>query len=51
MGAVGCHLPGPDTSENPEEAIAGLEIIKARRAHFVLPDGSLDATRWRYANL
>jgi hypothetical protein len=47
----GVIYQGPNTSENPEEAIAGLEIIKARRAHFVLPDGRLDATRWQYASL
>jgi hypothetical protein len=34
-------------SENQEEAIAGLEIIKARRAHFLLSDGGLDRARWQ----
>jgi hypothetical protein len=28
----------PNPSPNPDEAIAGLEIIRARRAHFILPD-------------
>jgi hypothetical protein len=43
---AGVISQGPNTSENPEEAIAGLEIIKARRAHFILPSGRLDTGRW-----
>jgi hypothetical protein len=37
---------GPSPSDNPEQSIAGLQIIKARRAHFILPDGTLDTRRW-----
>jgi hypothetical protein len=37
---------GPNTEPDPNKAIRGLEIIKARRAHFILPDGSLDVARW-----
>jgi hypothetical protein len=48
---AGVIYQGPNTSENPQEAIAGLEIIKARRAHFILPDGMLDIARWEYASL
>jgi hypothetical protein len=43
---AGVVYQGPNTSENPDEAIAGLEIIKARRAHFLLPRGNLDTARW-----
>lgn len=43
---AGVIYQGPNTSENPDEAIAGLEIIKARRAHFLLPNGHLDTARW-----
>jgi hypothetical protein len=41
----GVIYQGPNPSDNPDEAIRGLEIIKARRAHFILPDGRLDAAR------
>jgi hypothetical protein len=48
---AGVIYQGPNTSENPDEAIAGLEIIKARRAHFLLPDGRLDTGRWHTVSL
>lgn len=28
------------------EGIAGFEAVRARRAHFILPDGRLDRSRW-----
>lgn len=37
---------GPNISDKAGEAIAGLEIIRARRAHFLRPDGSLDQRLW-----
>jgi hypothetical protein len=37
---------GPNPSSDAAQAIDGLEIIKARRAHFILPDGTLDVVRW-----
>jgi hypothetical protein len=40
--------PEPDADAT---AIQGVEIIKARRAHFLLPDGRLDKTRWHTLNL
>jgi hypothetical protein len=43
---AGVICQGPNTAENAEEAIAGLEIIKARRAHFLRPNGQLDVGRW-----
>lgn len=43
---AGVIYQGPNPSPDPEQAIAGLEIIKARRAHFILPDGTLDVGRW-----
>jgi hypothetical protein len=42
----GVIFQGPSTSDDPNEAIAGLEIIRARPAHFILPDGTLDKARW-----
>lgn len=43
---AGVIYEGPSTSNEPNEAIAGLEVIRARRAHFILPDGALDIARW-----
>jgi len=42
----GVIYQGPNTDSDPARAIPGLEVIKARRAHFILPDGSLDVSRW-----
>jgi hypothetical protein len=47
---AGVIYQGPNPSGDPEQAIAGLNIIKARRAHFILPDGRLDRPRWHGAN-
>jgi hypothetical protein len=47
---AGVIYEGPNPSGDPEQAIAGLNIIKARRAHFILPDGRLDRDRWHVAN-
>jgi hypothetical protein len=44
---AGVLYEGPNPEPDPEEAIAGLEIIRARRAHFILPDGTLDVQRWQ----
>jgi hypothetical protein len=43
---AGVIYEGPNPAPDPAHSIAGLEIIKARRAHFMLPDGTLDASRW-----
>jgi hypothetical protein len=43
---AGVIYQGPNTELDPETAIPGLEIIKARRSHFILPDGSVDVARW-----
>jgi hypothetical protein len=43
---AGVIYEGPNPSPDQEQAVAGLEIIRARRAHFICPDGSLDARRW-----
>lgn len=43
---AGVIYEGPSTSGDPDESIAGLEIIRARRAHFIRPDGTLDIERW-----
>ena len=43
---AGVIYEGPNPSPDEAQAIAGLEIIKARRAHFILPDGQLDIRRW-----
>jgi hypothetical protein len=42
----GVIYQGPNTSGNSNQAIAGLEIIRARPAHFILADGTLDRDRW-----
>ena len=44
---AGVIYQGPNTSADEGQAIAGLEVIRARRAHFILPDGNLDIARWR----
>ena len=43
---AGVIYEGPSTADDPNEAIAGLEVIRARRAHFINPDGTLDVARW-----
>jgi hypothetical protein len=43
---AGVIYQGPNPSPDTAQAIAGLEIIRARRAHFILPDGQLDVRRW-----
>ena len=43
---AGVIYQGPNTSFDPSEGIAGCEIIKARRAHFILQNGMLDTQRW-----
>jgi hypothetical protein len=47
---AGIIYPGPNPSGDPEQSIAGLNIIKARRAHFILPDGTLDRALWHATN-
>jgi hypothetical protein len=44
---AGVIYQGPNTSADEGQAIAGLEVIRARRAHFILPDGRLDVARWK----
>ncbi len=43
---AGVIFQGPSTSNDANEAIAGLEIIRARPAHFIMSDGTLDKARW-----
>jgi hypothetical protein len=43
---AGVIYEGPSTSDDPAQAIAGLEIIRARRADFIRPDGTLDIALW-----
>jgi hypothetical protein len=43
---VGVVYQGPNTSLDANEAIQGLEVIRARRTYFIQPDGSLDRARW-----
>jgi len=42
---------GPSTSSDPNEAIPNFEIITARRAHFILPNGTLDKKKWERIQL
>ena len=46
LAVAGVIYEGPKISDKAGEAIAGLEIIRARRAHFLRPDGSLDQRLW-----
>ena len=48
---AGVIYEGPNPSPDETQAIAGLEIIRARRAHFILPDGKLDVQRWNQLTL
>jgi hypothetical protein len=48
---AGVIFQGPNTSGNPEESIAGLEIIRARPAHFIKANGTLDIDRWEQSEL
>ena len=48
---AGVIYKGPNPSTDPAEAIEGIEIIKARRAHFISPDGTLDIERWNNLSL
>lgn len=43
---AGVIYQGPNISTDPNQAIAGLEIIRARRIDFIMPDGTLDRHRW-----
>lgn len=43
---AGVIYQGPNPSDNLSEAIAGLQIIKARRADFILSNGRLNKQLW-----
>lgn len=47
---AGVIYHGPNPPGGDSEAIAGLEIFKARRADFILPNGRLDKARWNELN-
>lgn len=42
----GVIYEGPSTSQLPGEAISNFEVIRARRANFICPDGRLDTALW-----
>jgi hypothetical protein len=42
----GIVYEGPSTSDVSGEAIEGFEVLRARRAHFLAPDGQLDVALW-----
>ena len=48
---AGVVYEGPNPIPNDPEAIAGMEMILARRAHFILPDGRLDHERWAQTDM
>jgi hypothetical protein len=48
---AGVIYEGPNPPGDGVQAISNLEIIRARRAHFILPDGKLDIPRWNGLNL
>jgi hypothetical protein len=43
---AGVIYQGPNTSLEPDECIPGFEVIRTRRAHFILPNGKLDVALW-----
>jgi hypothetical protein len=43
---AGIIYQGPNTVSDPNKAIAGLEIMRARRARFLLSNGDLDRRAW-----
>jgi hypothetical protein len=43
---AGVIYEGPNPSSQSDHAIEGFETIKARRAHFIKADGSLDRSMW-----
>jgi hypothetical protein len=45
---AGMIYEGPSTSDDPNEAIPGFEIIRSRRADFLKADGTLDTALWYY---
>jgi hypothetical protein len=48
---AGVIIQGPNISDDPDQAIANFELISARPAYYLLPDGRLDRDRWRFVNL
>lgn len=42
----GVIIQGPNSENDHTQSIPGLEIIKARRADFILPNGQLNRARW-----
>jgi len=48
---AGVIYQGPNPSCDATEAISGLEIVRARRADFILTDGRLDIARWSDLNM
>jgi hypothetical protein len=48
---AGVIFQGPNPNGVEGEAIAGLEIIKARPIHFIKANGYLDVTRWEQLNI
>ncbi len=48
---AGVIYQGPNPSDDESQAIAGLEIFKARRADFILPNGKLNIQRWNSINV
>jgi hypothetical protein len=49
---AGVIIQGPNPGDVPtQEAIQGLEIIRARPIHFIKADGYLDLDRWQQANI
>jgi len=43
---AGVVYEGPNPSFDRDNSISDFEIIRARRAHFILPNGKLDINRW-----
>ena len=48
---AGVIYQGPNISGDEGQSIGGMEVIRARRADFILPDGHLDIARWTALSL
>lgn len=44
---AGVVYSGPNVSNDPDQSIEGFELIRARRADFLAPDGTIDRSTWR----
>jgi hypothetical protein len=51
LSPIGVIIKGPNTSDDPDQSIAGFEVVAARPIQFILADGTLDKLRWQSTRL